>query len=299
MGSTTNRSKYINLSDGGHFENLGIYELVRRRCRYIIACDGEQDSSLTFNGLANAIRKCRVDFGINIDINLDQIRKVAENGSSTAHCVVGTIDYGNDICGKLLYIKSSLSSDEPSDVQEYAKREPAFPHQTTGDQWFDESQFESYRALGQHVAHATFGRAASNPSRIRDKCAFFEYLSALWWPPTPDIKANASARSEELAQLFERSRQAQSLATLDHLAFRTRPQNRDEHYYINALIEHMEHTFTDLNLERDLDHPQNQPWIGRFREWASDPVFRAVWDNTKHTYSERFRRFCEDEFGLS
>src|SRR4029078_11357964 len=144
---------------------------------------------------------------------------------------------------------SNLSSDEPSDVQEYATRQPSFPHQTTGDQWFDESQFESYRALGHHVAHATFGRAAQTPARIRNKAAFFEYLSAIWWPPTPDIKTHAVPRAEALGALFERSRQPPTLAPLDRLAFNSPPAKRDEYYYINALIEHMQNTFTALNLE--------------------------------------------------
>ena len=69
LGQTTARSKFVNLSDGGHFDNLGLYELVRRRCRYIIICDSEQDGDLTFGSLGGAIRKCRADFGVEIDIN--------------------------------------------------------------------------------------------------------------------------------------------------------------------------------------------------------------------------------------
>ena len=64
----------MNLSDGGHFDNLGLYELVRRRCRYIIIGDGEQDGELTFGSLGGAIRKCRADFGVEIDIDPDPIR---------------------------------------------------------------------------------------------------------------------------------------------------------------------------------------------------------------------------------
>jgi len=85
---------YINISDGGHFENLGIYELVRRHCRYIIACDGEQDGNMTFGGLGNAIRKCRTDFGVEIEIDVEQLR--LKNGFSGAHCVVGKIKYPFD-----------------------------------------------------------------------------------------------------------------------------------------------------------------------------------------------------------
>ena len=71
FGLTNDRTHFVNLSDGGHFENLGIYELVRRRCRYIIACDAEQDAALTFSGLGNAIRKCRTDLGVEITRSRD------------------------------------------------------------------------------------------------------------------------------------------------------------------------------------------------------------------------------------
>jgi hypothetical protein len=157
LGLTDARTKFVNLSDGGHFDNMGLYELIRRRCRYIVVCDGEQDEDLTFNGLAGAIRKCRIDFGTEICIDLEKIRK--KNGKdgpaefSEAHFALGKIYYPEDRLNPayLLYLKSSLTGDEPADVLEYHSREPLFPHQSTGDQWFDESQFESYRRLGLHI----------------------------------------------------------------------------------------------------------------------------------------------------
>lgn len=155
LGNTTDRSDYVNLSDGGHFDNLGIYELVRRRCRYIIACDAEQDGSLTFGALGNAVRKCRNDFGVNIQLEPAAIRPAKAGERSRVHCVMGTIVYQDGNRGKLLYIKSSLTGDEPADVLEYAARRTSFPHQSTANQWFDESQFESYRALGYHIAMST------------------------------------------------------------------------------------------------------------------------------------------------
>ena len=181
FAQTNARSKYINLSDGGHFDNLGLYELVRRRCRYIIIGDGEQDGELTFGSLGGAIRKCRADFGVEIAIDPTPIR-LQGNGRSKVHCVVGTITYpeldeaqpapmtqANDedkfggvkeatarARGWILYLKSSLTGDEPADVIEYQSRNPQFPHQSTGDQFFSESQFESYRRLGLHVVREAF-----------------------------------------------------------------------------------------------------------------------------------------------
>jgi Patatin-like phospholipase. len=73
FASTTDRSKYVYVSDGGHFESLGIYELVRRRCQFIIASDADADESMAFGDLGNAIRKCRSDFGVEITINLSPL----------------------------------------------------------------------------------------------------------------------------------------------------------------------------------------------------------------------------------
>ena len=81
FGITSTSSNYVSLSDGGHFENLGIYELVRRRCRYIIVGDAEQDGDFTFGGLGSAIRRCRADFGVEIDIDISAISRRSTNGA--------------------------------------------------------------------------------------------------------------------------------------------------------------------------------------------------------------------------
>lgn len=154
-GNTNDTAKQVYLSDGGHFENLGLYELVRRRCSVIVACDAGADSKCLCNDLASAIEKCRVDFGTTIKISLDAIRptkqlvpgdsllRVSEKASS-----VGTIYYPDGSKGRLIYVKPSLNTDLPQDVLAYARLAQNFPHQSTMDQFFDEVQFESYRALG-------------------------------------------------------------------------------------------------------------------------------------------------------
>ncbi len=156
LGFANTSRKYVNLSDGGHFDNLGVYELVRRRCMYIVVCDAEQDLTYSLQGLANTIRKCRVDFGVVIAFDPGAIEAVAPDPVtklSPSHMAVGRILYpGISQQGRILYLKSSIGGhDEPPDVLEYRRRFPDFPHQSTADQFFDESQFESYRALGQHV----------------------------------------------------------------------------------------------------------------------------------------------------
>jgi hypothetical protein len=181
FGLTTDDHAWVNLSDGGHFENLGIYEMVLRRCSLIIAVDGSGDPSFHFDDLGNAIRKVYVDMGITIDFP-DGIQISRTPTPSSRHAAIGTIRYsavdGQDAPdGTILYIKSSLTGNEPEDVLNYAAQNPAFPHQSTADQWFDETQFEAYRRLGYHVIEEIFQfqkgtvSLADFAARVREYCA--------------------------------------------------------------------------------------------------------------------------------
>jgi hypothetical protein len=152
FGTADTDDAYVNLSDGGHFENLGIYELVRRRCRLIIVGDGEQDGDYIFESLGMAIRRCRIDFDVDIQMDVSAIQPKEKGGLNWRHFVVGKINYpGGAEPGYLVYVKSSFTGREPYDVKQYRYLHPDFPQQSTGDQFFDESQFESYRQLGLHA----------------------------------------------------------------------------------------------------------------------------------------------------
>ena len=178
---------FVNISDGGHIENLAIYELLRRRCKFIIAGDAEADKKMTFEGLAKLMRYARIDMAIDIDIKLDDLFKNAD-GLSRKHWALGRIDYGNGETGYLLYIKSSMTGDENEYIHEYRQESPDFPHDSTGDQFFDEAQFEVYRALGYHIADELFridsvSRAseelAQNPGMQQFEKLFMEMEKAL------------------------------------------------------------------------------------------------------------------------
>lgn len=146
FGDTEHTSPFVYLSDGGHFENLGIYELVRRRCACIVAIDAGEDSKSQFDDLGNAIRKCYADFGVVIDIHAEDV--------TAGYSAVGRITYPDAPPATLLYIKPCLTGTEPADLLNYKCTHPGFPHESTADQWFDESQFESYRKLGHWIARA-------------------------------------------------------------------------------------------------------------------------------------------------
>jgi hypothetical protein len=168
LGRADERKPFVYLSDGGHFENLGLYELVRRRCRLIVVSDAACDPMYQFNDLANAIRKCRIDFGVEIDLPYERIRPAVGSRHSEAQAVPGTIVYpaqGNRprVEGRIVYIKASLQAHLPADIGHYAAVEEDFPHQTTADQWFDEPQFESYRRLGKLICDANVNAATFGP----------------------------------------------------------------------------------------------------------------------------------------
>ena len=154
LAGTSDEAAYVHLSDGGHFENMALYEMVKRRCGLIVLCDAEQDEKYEYRGLGNAIRKCRIDLGIDIDLNVKDITPEKDGQRSKRHCAVGTIHYEQaDLkapAGKIVYFKASLTGDESTDLKNYGTRHDSFPHESTIDQWFSESQFEAYRKLGYH-----------------------------------------------------------------------------------------------------------------------------------------------------
>jgi len=149
FGAASDDSDYVYLSDGGHFENLALYELLRRRCKLIVACDASCDPSYTFADLHNAMERCRTDFGIEITRETHQLSP--QDARVSGHFDVCKIRYtpGEDSdSGVLFYFKPALKKDDPEDLLGYAAINHAFPHDSTADQWFDEDHFENYRNLG-------------------------------------------------------------------------------------------------------------------------------------------------------
>jgi hypothetical protein len=166
------------LSDGGHFDNTGIYELLRRErdVKFVVACDCGADPGYRFDDLADLIRLARIDFGIEIEVD-----ESATDSLSHLRHVFGTAEElsqprpGSNKCALLLnvfrsaaarrnqlpdmrivLIKPILIADAPLDVQNYGAMNKEFPQQTTGDQFFDEAQWESYRKLGLEIGRRIF-----------------------------------------------------------------------------------------------------------------------------------------------
>ena len=179
LSQTTDVSSYCYVTDGGHFDNTGLYSLVERGCRFIVLADNGADPQRHFDDIGAAVRRCRIDFGAEIDLELDGFRSTAAapgSGSPPRHGVVGEIRYADahvarlgwdpawPRSGTIVWLKPSLLGADPADVRQYGFKNTAFPQQATTDQWFDEAQFESYRRLGEHYARCVL--RAGDPSRL-------------------------------------------------------------------------------------------------------------------------------------
>jgi len=217
---------FLHLSDGGHFDNTALYELVRRHCRYIIMSDCGEDPDVAFDDFGNAMRRIREDFGIEIEINLDPLKPGAD-GYSKQHMVVGTIHYDAERgdLGTLLYFKPSLTGDEPYDLYQYAARNKQFPHESTGDQFYDEAQWEAYRRLGEHVVHSGlsfYDNKKRQKSKKRKKSAgesddaqnrmdkLFASARTYRYPTPPDFRKNFSKLTQQYTEFEGELRKASS-----------------------------------------------------------------------------------------
>lgn len=331
FGLAGSKSDFVYLSDGGHFENLGLYELVRRRCRLIVACDATQDNAYAFDDLAGAIRKCYADFGIEIEMDVDPLRPKDGAGYSLRRCAVGTIHYQRidrqATPGTLIYLKAALTGDEPMEVNSYHSRNPDFPHQSTVDQWFDEVQFESYRKLGYHSGLAVLGevmaklRGTGGSESEIDPESLLAELRQYWYPPRTEARAAFTGHGRALEDIFEKIRQDDKLRFLDAQIYpewenltqrlpasaRKEPQwwlpeseeeLRGGFYLCNSVIQLMENVYLDLNLEQNHNHPDYRGWMNLFRHWSWSGMFRITWAVSACNFGARFQSFCERRLGM-
>lgn len=154
-------SHFVELSDGGHFENLGIYELIRRRAQVILVIDAEADKETSFAAFVSAVRRISEDFGVEIDPGPGPDRIFATTALGYPHGVLATdwpyfvvpVEYpvdnpGDAHHGCIIYIKAAFIKNLSFVAKGYRAKNSDFPHQTTVDQFFEPEQFEAYRELG-------------------------------------------------------------------------------------------------------------------------------------------------------
>jgi hypothetical protein len=179
LSQTNDLSSYCYLTDGGHFDNTGLYSLVQRGCRSIFLVDCGADPTPCFADLGDAIRRCRIDFRAEITLSVNEFIRTKDSRLSDTHFVVGEVVYDREHVrqlgwgdvpnaaarkGVIVWLKPSLLDKDPAEVRQYALENNVFPQQTTADQWFDEAQFESYRRLGVECAKAAIADSRVDPA---------------------------------------------------------------------------------------------------------------------------------------
>ncbi|HEX5754619.1 MAG TPA: patatin-like phospholipase family protein [Archangium sp.] len=338
LGRSRARSRDVLLSDGGHFENLALYELVRRHCRFILVSDCGTDSGTTFDDFANAVRRVREDFGVELRIDLSPLR-AAEGGLSRQPIVVGDIEYPDGDTGVLLLLKPTLTGNEPPDVRQYKARNVDFPHETTGDQFYDEAQWEAYRRLGEHAALTAFRPLREATERSKERAAQLFARARSDWMPVPEgyqerfsrfvaraAELDAMLQQQTSGRLFrevfkeinELDREAKEQAPMHGGTLRKRwtrhktgdgdghpeefnptPQELSEALHILRLaLLFMEEVFLSEDLATHYNHPAYLGLMNYFARWAYSSLFRAWWPLLKTQYSPRFTYFLEKRFYL-
>ncbi|MDP1560576.1 MAG: patatin-like phospholipase family protein [Pirellulaceae bacterium] len=335
---TDDKSAFLNVSDGGHFDNTGVYELVRRRCRLIISIDAGADPDNTSNELGELIRRCRADFGIDIEIDSRAFEKNRESGFAAAHCVVGTIRYDRldptQPIGTLLYIKPSLTGDESHDIKQYARQFPDFPHQSTVDQFYTQAQFESYRALGYHCVQSVLEETVScishngymNPdlpspseatSKILQRVADAHYnvlenlvysIRSQWLPDSSGSPSNGAALNDvrghktvtsEVPLPSNIAEQMDSGLLWDGRVLVERDRSLlHDLKEVRSTLRAMEQAFHQQQLQGTQLQQDNSGWMNLFRRLAATPGLSRCWPFVHFEYSREFVRFCERELSL-
>ena len=199
------------LSDGGHFDNTGIYELLRpeRKVNLIVACDDGADVEGHFPDLANLVRLARIDFELELEINQEICRDAVLGrtfgrpedlvpGTRSMKCAMLIDVFGiasstrqRSLRCRILVLKPRVIDGTPLDILQYAAAHPTFPNESTAQQFFDEAQWESYRRLGVTIGRTAFGLEEDAMDGHADTLwSYLEWSRVRTPPPLPSAKGN-------------------------------------------------------------------------------------------------------------
>ena len=175
LGLNRISSKYLYVTDGGHYENLGLVELLRRGCSEIYCLDasGLSSDGAEFESLGEAITLARSELGIEIEFAGEDGEQDDDSASpadmvpdkethfAKRDVVTATIRFPVDhdaaddeepVIGKLVYVRNALTGEVPWDVRAHHEADPRFPNNSTVDQLYTDQKFEAYRVLGSRAA---------------------------------------------------------------------------------------------------------------------------------------------------
>lgn len=308
LGLSDSRRPEIFLSDGAHFDNTGLYELIRRKCQLIVLCDCGADPDYAFDDLANAIRQARTDFGVEIMIDTSSIEP-KEGRISDRATVTGEIHYPDRV-GILLLIKPALLGDEPADIKQYAERSIDFPQQTTADQFYDEAQWEAYRKLGQHTAGRLFWRLRKTIAKVPTAEGRLRWaLTRARHELAPSAKIETSERLQlDTAWHALESELASSSLALDLAREILGPRTKGRPYgqtvdnpeetvrLITRALGLMESAFRTFGLESGSVSREATGWVNRFGRWAGTRSFGDWWPWLAASCSRGLVDFLEENY---
>jgi hypothetical protein len=188
FGAHPSSARMLLCTDGGHYDNLGLVELLRLRCSRIYCFDASGGGAPLADTLAGAIALAREELGV--DIKLDEkaydlvpggmtppafeaspLAGLNDRMSKTA-VITGDITYPDDKEGlrpaKLIYAQAALTEGLPYEVLEYSQDDIGFPRDGTADQWFNSDQFDGYQQLGRYLGEQALAaaRAIQDPRPV-------------------------------------------------------------------------------------------------------------------------------------
>ncbi len=269
---------------------------------------------MAFDDLANVLRRIREDFGVEVNLDTSPLKADA-TGRVRQHAVVGTIHYNGptgDDKGTIVYFKPTLTGDEPADIQNYKSRTQQFPHESTGDQFFDEAQWESYRRLGEHAGWSMLGFTETLFAEE------FNFTDRLFMGVRERLHPSAEDYQDTFVEMSQRCAELEaSLCNDGPVSLRQelfpeavdpdpklpRPAARDDDEvqaisYLTRALQIMEDVWLACDLDRYWSHPLNEGWMNYFQRWASTPTFRRWWPILRPIYSSGFREFAKERFGV-
>ena len=170
-GRTSLTRRWVYVTDGGHYENLGLVEALRRGATEIVVLDASGDAPDSWSAFGLAVQTARADLGVEIDLDPTKMRPRAGGTGAPTLVVQGTCTYPNGVRADLWLCKLALPEVASWDVLAWAKGHPAFPHDSTAQQLYGDREFEAYRALGELAASTALrmydersARSAPTPS---------------------------------------------------------------------------------------------------------------------------------------
>jgi hypothetical protein len=156
VGTSSVFDRKLYITDGGHYDNLGLLEALRRRPKTVVVLDASNDAENTFAALGEAVATAAMDLDCTVRIDTAAMIRPASGPTSRAEraWATGTITYADGEPATLHVVKAVLPRGLPLDVEVYAAQHPEYPRTSTSDQLYGEFDLEAYRVLGEYATDA-------------------------------------------------------------------------------------------------------------------------------------------------